>query len=164
MVLAVASVYIFKDATSIVPGCFNSEAWDFNGGKEWINEIEDEFIKLIDRPYIKRVSILGGEPLAAENLDTVLQLVNKIRMLFPDKIIWMYSGYVFEYIMYPVIEDDFFSHKKRKDIVSAIDVLVDGRFEEDKKDLSLQFRGSSNQRIINIKESLAKGEVVLWTP
>ena len=154
MVLAVASVYIFKDATSIVPGCFNSEAWDFNGGKEWTNEIEDEFLKLIDRPYIKRVSILGGEPL--ERPYPIFCLTNRIRSKYKNtKSIWLYSGYTWKEIMN--------SREMTKAILNA-DVLVDGRFEEDKKDLSLQFRGSNNQRIIDVKKSLVKGEVVLWTP
>ena len=76
--------------------CFNPETWDFNGGKEWIQEVEDKFIELASRPYIQRISILGGEPLADENLDGVLKLVNKFRLLFPDKTIWLYTGYTWE--------------------------------------------------------------------
>lgn len=74
--------------------CFNSETWDFNGGKEWTEEIIEKFIKLIDRPYIKRVSFLGGECLAEQNLDEVLSLVKEINRRFPDKIIWLYTGYI----------------------------------------------------------------------
>ena len=133
--------------------CFNPETWDFNGGKEWTQKTEEEFLKLIDRPYIKRVSLLGGEPLAVQNLEGVLNLVNQIRLLLPEKTIWLYTGYTWENIA---------CSSKRKEIVAKIDILVDGKFEEDKKDLSLQFRGSSNQRLIAVQESLEKGDVVLW--
>ena len=78
------------------PHCFNPETWDFNGGKEWTPEIEDKFIELASRPYIKRISLLGGECLADENLDGVLNLVNKIRLSFPNKSIWIYSGYTWK--------------------------------------------------------------------
>ena len=152
------------------PGCFNSKAWDFNGGKEWTYEIEEEFLKLIDRPYIKRISILGGEPLADENVSDVLGLVNKIRFLFPNKSIWLYSGYTWENIMYARMphpqhhtRKEFLYWNQRNEIISMVDILVDGRFEEEKKDLSLAFRGSSNQRIISVQESLQQKEIVLWT-
>ena len=144
-------------------GCFNQSTWDFNGGKEWTEETEKEFFKLIDRPYIKRVSILGGSPLAKENLDGVLNLVKQIRLLFPEKSIWLYTGYTWDYIFYDHINAvDVVGNEKRKEILKYCDVLIDGRFEEDKKDLSLRFRGSSNQRIIDVQKSLNKGEIVLW--
>lgn len=147
--------------------CFNSETWDFNGGKEWTPEIEEEFIKLVKRPYIKRISILGGEPLADENVSDVLKLVNKIRILFPTKSIWLYTGYTWESIFSPVVTDELNPERdmlilKRQSVVSICDVLVDGRFEEDKKDLSLRFKGSTNQRLINVVDSLKEGEIVLW--
>ena len=133
-------------------GCFNSNAWDFNGGKEWTKEVEEEFMKLIDRPYINRVSILGGEPLAAPY--QVYRLTERIRQRYGDrKNIWIYSGYTWDEIVS--------SCEKTKAIINA-NVLVDGRFEEDKKDLSLKFRGSSNQRLIDVKKSFEKGDVVLW--
>ena len=150
--------------------CFNKDTWDFAGGKEWTDEIEGEFLKLIDRPYIKRISILGGEPLADENVSDVLRLVNKIRFLFPNKSIWLFTGYTWEDIIYSRMPKpphhtgkEFLLWNQRNEIISMIDVLVDGRFEEDKKDLALAFRGSSNQRIINVKESLKQKEIVLWT-
>ena len=147
-------------------GCFNYETWEFDGGHEWTEDIEEKFFKLVDRPYVKRISILGGEALADKNLDGVLKLVNQIRSLFPEKAIWIYTGYQWEQIIYPIISADYDSKKalmdKRKEIVCMADVLVDGRFENDKKDLSLKFRGSTNQRIIDIKKSLDKGDVILW--
>ena len=153
-------------------GCFNPETWDFNGGKEWTDETEEKFLKLIDRPHIKRVSILGGEPLADKNLNGVLKLINKIRLLFPEKIIWLYTGYTVDIFEVPysdhteIITIPKTNNKHdliRADIISKCDIVVDGRFEEDKKDLSLKFRGSSNQRIIDVQQSLKKGEIVLWS-
>ena len=135
-------------------GCFNIETWDFNGGKEWTKEVENEFLDLIDRPYIKRVSVLGGEPLADENVDDVLKLLIEIKTNYPDKEIWLYTGYTIEDLTNKFVEYQYtpFAYDADKwltryEIISKCDVLVDGRFEEDKKDLSLKFRGSSNQCI-----------------
>lgn len=151
--------------------CFNSDTWDFNGGKEWTEEIKDKFIKLIDRPYIKRVSFLGGECLAEQNLDEVLKLVQEIRISFPDKTIWLYTGYEWNSLMskicQPTFPDKDFEriieiHKKRKEIISNVDVLVDGEYIDEQKDLSLKFRGSKNQSIIDVKQSLAQNKMVLY--
>lgn len=147
--------------------CFNPETWDFNGGKEWTPKTEDKLIELASKPYIKRLSILGGEPLADENLDDVLYLVNKISLLFPNKTIWIYSGYTWNQIMYPVITDDFNPKRdelinKRQDIIRQCDVLVDGRYIDSQRDITLKWRGSSNQRVINIKESLKQNKIILF--
>lgn len=151
--------------------CFNSDTWDFNGGKEWTEEIKDKFMKLIDRPYIKRVSFLGGECLADQNLDEVLKLVKQIRNSYPDKTIWLYTGFEWNSLMskicQPTFPDKDFEriieiHKKRKEIISNVDVLVDGEYIDEQKDLSLKFRGSKNQRVINVKQSLAQNKVILY--
>lgn len=144
-------------------GCFNQKTWDFDGGSEWTEQTKLGFFTLLDGYYIKRITIIGGEPLADENLDDILSLVKELRNKFPEKKIWLYTGYTWNHIMYPVIEDDFFNHKKRKEIVENVDVLVDGRFEEDKKDFRLQFRGSSNQCLIDVQKSLKSNEKILWT-
>ena len=166
--------------------CFNSETWDFNGGKEWTEKSKDKFMKLIDRPYIKRISFLGGECLAEQNLDEILSLVQEIRNSYPDKTIWLYTGY-HVFINYPeshrqhkvilstrpnastnIIYDDelFFKKKeedrKRSEIISNVDVLVDGEYIDEQKDLTLRFRGSKNQRVIDIKQSLAQNKMVLY--
>lgn len=152
------------------PGCFNKEAWEFGGGKEWTEETKDKFLGLIDRPYIKRVSILGGEPLASENLNDVLELIRDIKIKFPDKTIWIFSGYKWsdiingdQMIIENINADLYHDFILRKFILAIADVFVDGQFEEDKKDLSLEFRGSSNQRVIDVQKSLKEGEIVLWT-
>ena len=151
--------------------CFNSDTWDFNGGKEWTEEIKDKFMKLIDRPYIKRVSFLGGECLADQNLDEVLKLVKQIRNSYPDKTIWLYTGFEWNSLMskicQPTFPDKDFEriieiHKKRKEIISNVDVLVDGEYIDEQKDLSLKFRGSKNQRVIDVKQSPAQNKVILY--
>lgn len=160
--------------------CFNPETWDFSGGKEWTEEIKNKFFELIDRPYIKRISILGGEPLAEKNLDDVLDLVNKIRLSLPQKSIWLYTGYktvgikdglwilepniVTEKILEPdKLINGIDNLKKRSKIISKCDVLIDGQYIDSQRDITLSYRGSKNQRVINIQKSLQKGEIVLWT-
>lgn len=148
--------------------CFNSETWDFSGGKEWTTEIQLDFMDSIKRAYIKRVSILGGEPLANENLEGVLKLIKEIRSSTHNKNIWIYSGYTWEEIMYPIVTDDFKPEKfellhNRQKIVSMCDILVDGRYIDSQRDIMLKWRGSKNQRVVDIKKSLRNGEVILWT-
>lgn len=140
-------------------GCFNPETWDFNGGKEWSEEVEKKFLNLASRPWVKRISILGGEPLAYENVETVYKLVREIREKFPDKMIWIYTGFRFEDI--PIETTNSIQEYRYRAIANA-DVLVDGRFEANKKDLSLPFRGSTNQRLIDVQKSLQNGTVVLY--
>ena len=132
--------------------CFNPDTWDFNGGKEWTQDTEDKLIELASRPYIKRLSILGGEPLADENLDGVLHLVNRFRLSFPNKTIWLYSGYTWNQVINPVITDDFNPSRdelldKRKEIVKQCTVMVDGRYIDSQRDITLKWRGSLNQNI-----------------
>ena len=149
--------------------CFNKDTWDFNGGKEWTPEVEDKFIELASRPYIKRISLLGGECLAVENLDGVLNLVNKIRLLMPEKTIWIYSGFTWESIMWSRMphpphhsSEDFLHWNQRNEIVSKCDVLVDGRYIDSQRNIQLKYRGSENQRVIDIQESLKQNKVVLY--
>lgn len=147
--------------------CFNSDTWDFNGGKEWTEEIKDKFMELINRPYIKRVSFLGGECLAEQNLDEVLKLVQEIRISFPEKTIWLYTGFTWNQIMHPIVTDDFNTERdkileKRKKIVSSCNVLIDGKYIDEQKDLTKKWAGSSNQRVIDIQKSLAQNKIVLY--
>lgn len=149
--------------------CFNQDTWDFNGGKEWTEEVADKFKKLVDFPYVKRISILGGEPLASENVDGVQNLISGLRVLYPKgtKSIWLYTGFTWEQVMHPVVTDDFKPERDhilelRKDILLKCDVVVDGRYIDSQKDISLKWRGSKNQRVINVSESFKMGRVVLW--
>ncbi len=152
--------------------CFNSDTWDFNGGKEWTKEIKDKFMKLIDRSYIKRISFLGGECLAEQNLNEVLKLIQEIRISFPEKTIWLYTGFEWDQIMDIKVIQPIFSCKdlenkiqnilKRQEIIKQCDVLVDREYIDEQKDLSLKFRGSKNQRVIDVKQSLVQNKIVLY--
>lgn len=142
-----ASLFV-SGCTHGCPGCFNREAWDFNYGKEWTKEIEDKFINHLKNPNIMGVNILGGEPL--QQGEAMLKLLKRINQEV-KKPIWLWTGYVID----KEIHDD----KTRKFVIAnqilrECDVVVDGRFVESKKDLKLKYRGSSNQRVIDIKETL----------
>ncbi len=132
--------------------CFNQETWDFNGGKEFTTEEVGKIIELANKDYIAGLSVLGGEPLHNNNVDEVFHIVATFKEKFPNKDIWLWTGFKFE---------DAIKDSKRKFILRNIDVLIDGQFEEDKKDLTLKWRGSSNQRIIDCKKSLAENKIVL---
>lgn len=147
------------------PGCFNADIWDFNSGKEWTQEVEEKFLDLVGRDYIKRVSFLGGSPLCEENVFDVSQLIGKIRERYPDKEIWVYTGYTWETINTEISIDNLdksIVYASRMFVLNNINVLVDGQFLSNEKDISLAFRGSRNQRIIDVQESLKTGKVVLW--
>ncbi|MBE6153885.1 MAG: anaerobic ribonucleoside-triphosphate reductase activating protein [Firmicutes bacterium] len=137
-------------------GCFNAEAWDFNYGKDFNDETIDEIINALKPTYINGLSLLGGEPLDPKNQEGILKLLRKFNSEFPDKNVWCYSGYLYEYLL-----EQAKTNKTLKEILDYIDILVDGKFELDKKDITLLFRGSSNQRIINIKESLKNNKLIL---
>ena len=130
--------------------CFNPQSWDFSGGKEWDNKALEDFTKCLSEPFIERVSILGGEPLEKENIDTVTDIVKDCKNLHRGSLkIWLWTGYKFEDI-------------KDLEIMKYIDVLVDGEYIDSLRDTSLPFRGSSNQRLIDVKKSLKENKVVLY--
>ena len=145
--------------------CFNSETWDFNGGKEWTEKTKNKFMELIDRPYIKRVSFLGGEPLAERNLDEVLSLIKEIRISFPEKTIWLYTGYSYSEIFQgqsSCLSQEGLNNFKRREIIKQCNVLVDGEYIDEQKDLTLKWRGSKNQNCIDVKQSLAQNKIILY--
>lgn len=139
--------------------CFNPETWDFNYGKPFTEEVENYIISALSPQYIKGFTLLGGDPFEPENQVTLAPFLEKIRSVYPDKSIWCYTGYDYE--------KDLLTGKKGDPelvmrMLNSIDVLVDGRFVEELKDLNLRFRGSSNQRIICVPQSLGQDKVVLW--
>lgn len=146
--------------------CFNPDTWNFNGGKEWTEEAKNKFIKLIDRPYINRISVLGGEPLAEQNLDEILSLIKEIRISFPKKTIWLYTGYELSKIIKQEQHEkvsgipDVWS--KRWEIIKLCNIVVDGEYIDEQKDLTLKWRGSKNQHVIDVKQSLAQNKMVLY--
>ena len=138
-------------------GCFNQCAWDFNYGKKFTEKEEQQIIDYMNHDYISGLSLLGGEPLEPKNQEGLLPLVKKVKEKFPNKDIWCYTGFDFEK---DVVEKMAKNNETTRELLKYIDIIVDGKFEEDKKDLKLQFRGSSNQRILDVKESLKTGKVV----
>lgn len=177
--------------------CFNPETWEFTFGKEWTQEVKENFLKLIDKPYIKRISLLGGECLAKENLDDVLDLVTEInkqynipkyildlrtnndnifirnldefRLSTPNKSIWLYSGYKWEHIFdsrchyHPKTQEKLsIGRWRRQQIVSQCNVFIDGEYIDSQQDVSLKWKGSKNQNVIDIQKSLLQNEIVLY--
>lgn len=140
-------------------GCFNEMTWDFNYGVPYTKEVEDEIIESLKPEYIAGLTILGGEPMEIVNQKEIRPLIERIKKDVPRATIWIYSGYLWEELTDPANTR---CHGEDTDaILGMIDVLVDGEFVLDKKNLMLRFRGSENQRVIDVKESLAKGTVVL---
>ena len=132
-------------------GCFNGETWSFTDGREFTNEDLQYILNNIDKFNVKRdLSILGGEPLCPENVDGAVEVCKVFKQKYPHKKIYMWTGYVFE---------DF--NENQKQVFQYIDVLVDGKFEQSKKDLSLTMKGSTNQRVIDIKKTIENKELVL---
>ena len=134
-------------------GCFNQEAWDYNFGNEFNKEVTDKLINLLQRNYINGITFLGGEPLDPRNRLEVLNIINRIKEELPDKSIWCYTGYLYENIKNEAII---------KDIFNKIDVLVDGKFDISLFEYGLKFKGSKNQRIIDLKMTNLNNRVVLW--
>ena len=138
------------------PGCFNEVAWDFDYGEPFTEEVMDSIVEMLRPDYIRGLTLLGGEPFEPRNQGAVVELLRKVRKELPKKSIWAFSGYLFD--------KDILSGRLGDcgEYLSYLDVLVDGPFVEAKKNLSLRFRGSENQRLIDVPASLASGEVVLW--
>lgn len=140
------------------PNCFNEAAWDFNYGKPFTQEVINRILEYLKPDYIAGLTLLGGEPLERQNQLGLLPLLRKVRETYPDKNIWCFSGYLFD--------KDIMEHMLKiwpdtKELLSYIDVLVDGEFIEAQKDLSKRFKGSANQRTIDVKASLKNGQTVL---
>lgn len=152
--------------------CQNPKTWDKNFGHPFTEKTKQYIFNCLDKDYIDGITITGGDPLYENNLDEVLKLVQEIRISFPAKTIWLYTGFCWNDIMcsfaglqadYVVLDKkDIEAWEKRKKIISNVDILVDGEYIDEQKDLSLRFRGSKNQRVIDVKQSLAQNKVVLY--
>lgn len=139
--------------------CFNKEAWDFNYGKPFTQEVIDSIIDYLKPDYVEGLTLLGGEPFERTNQQGLLPLLKQVRSTYPDLSIWCFSGYDFEE---DIMGRMYKEWPETKEMLSYIDVLVDGRFMVELKDLRLKFKGSSNQRTIMVQDTLQSGELVLW--
>lgn len=140
-------------------GCFNEEAWDFNYGAEFTQVQKNQILNALKPDYIKGFSLLGGEPFEPKNQPVLSQLLPEIKKMYPGKDIWCYTGYDFQK---DLLSGRLCDKKITDRMLSCIDVLVDGKFIEEKKNLKLRFKGSENQRIIDVKKSLKENRIVLW--
>lgn len=139
-------------------GCFNEEAWDFDYGEPFTGEVLQKLIDAASFGAYRGLTFLGGEPLDPQNQADVLKTAKAFKEAYPDKDIWLFSGYTYEYIMKEMVG----KLPETEEILSLLDVLVDGPFIEEQKNLMLLFRGSENQRLINMPETLKAGEIVEW--
>lgn len=141
--------------------CFNAETWDFNFGKPFTREIEDKIIEELAPDYIDGFSLLGGEPFEPQNQKVLLPFLRRIKDKYPQKSVWCYTGYLFD----KELKSESRARCEYTDeMLSLIDVLVDGEFVQELYDISLQFKGSTNQRIIDVQKSIAKCQIVLYEP
>ena len=139
--------------------CFNQIAWDFDYGNPFTEEVEEEIISALTPYYIAGLTLLGGDPMEPENQRALLPFVRKVRARLPEKNIWCFTGYTYSD---GTLEEEAVRFSETKELISLFDVLVDGRFVEELKDIRLKFRGSSNQRVIDVQKSLQTGQVVLY--
>ena len=140
-------------------GCFNPETWDFAYGSPYTEETEQSVLDACAPDYIRGLSLLGGEPMEPEHQKALLSLLRKFKERYPDKSVWCYSGYDYERDM---LSGQLGDWSVTKEMLSLIDVLVDGEFHQEEKDLTLRFRGSANQRVIDVPRSLQYDQVLLW--
>ena len=140
-------------------GCFNEVAWDFHYGSPFTQETIDKILEMMKPGYIRGLTLLGGEPFEPQNQEPIVELLRQIKQKMPDKSIWAFSGYLFDR---DILSGRLGDWKITREYLSYLDVLVDGPFVEEKKNLSLRFRGSENQRIIDVPASLAQNKIVLW--
>lgn len=133
--------------------CHNPETWDFAGGKPFDNAARQELFEALDKPYIKGITFSGGHPLEPQNINTVNSLISDIKQQLPEKDIWLYTGF-------RLTDKNFIDQENHLfNVISLCDIVVDGAFEKDKKDLRLKWRGSTNQRVIDVKETIKQGKI-----
>ena len=140
-------------------GCFNAVAWDFDYGEPFTQDTIDTILAFLAPDYIRGLTLLGGEPFEPQNQTAIVELLRQVKSKYPQKSIWAFSGYLFDR---DILSGGLGPWNITREILSYLDVLVDGPFVEAKKNLSLRFRGSENQRLIDVPSSLEQGSVILW--
>lgn len=139
--------------------CFNAKTWSFTFGNEFTEQTENDILQYLSEDYIDGLSVLGGEPFEPDNQRDLVPFLKKVREAFPNKTIWCYTGNTLET---DLLKDGTVRCEATDEMLSLIDVLVDGEFIEEQKDISLRFRGSKNQRVLDLKNTLSSGKAVLW--
>ena len=144
--------------------CHNPQTWDFNSGRLFTESTMQELLELIGKPYIKGFTLSGGHPLDPRNADEVYRITNRVRQAYPSKSIWLYTGYTWEHIfeLAKFCKERNFETVSPLDIVKLCDVVVDGAYVDSLRDISLPWAGSTNQRVIDVKKSLAENKIILY--
>ena len=156
----VRTTLFVSGCTNRCEGCFQPETWDFGYGKEFTKETEDEILKSLEPYYVNGLTLLGGEPFEPKNQPTLVELLRRVRKEYPDKNVWCFTGFTLDGEL--TKEGAYPRTELTDEMLSLIDVLVDGRFVNSLKDISLRFRGSSNQRVIDLNETRRIGKIVLY--
>lgn len=144
--------------TNRCEGCFNKQTWDFNFGERYTKKTQDKIIELLKPDFVTGLTLLGGEPFEPKNQEELLKLTNRVKNELPQKNIWCYTGFTLERLLN---EEDYCHSPFTLELLDNIDVLVDGKFEEDKKNIRLKFRGSENQRLIDMNKTRSMGKIML---
>ena len=148
-------------------GCHNPETWNVNSGKPFDGEAKKELFEALDKPYIQGITFSGGHPLEPQNVETIHNLILEIKERLPDKDIWLYTGFTWDFIFHRAVTDDLNIERDRiidlqKKVVGLCDVIVDGSYIEEQRDLTLKWRGSRNQRVIDVKQTFKENKIVLY--
>lgn len=156
--VGVRTVLFVSGCTHHCKGCFQPETWNFDYGERYTKETEDEIIESLRPDYVDGITLLGGEPFEPENQRELVKLLRRIKKELPQKTVWSFSGYTYE----ELTGDSRAACEVTKEMLSMLDVLVDGEFVEAKRNISLRFRGSENQRLIDMNKTRKEGKIVLW--
>ena len=156
--VGVRTVLFVSGCTHHCKGCFQPETWNFDYGERYTKQTEDEIIESLRPDYVDGITLLGGEPFEPENQRELVKLLRRIKKELPQKTVWSFSGYTYE----ELAGDSRAVCEVTKEMLSMLDVLVDGEFVEAKRNISLRFRGSENQRLIDMNKTRKEGKIVLW--
>ncbi len=156
--IGVRVVLFVSGCTHHCKGCFQPETWNFDYGQDYTDDTESEIIEALCPDFIDGLTLLGGEPFEPQNQEVLVRLLRRIRRELPEKSVWAFSGYTFE----ELTGESRARCGVTDEMLSMVDVLVDGEFVEEKRNISLQFRGSENQRLIDVPKTLVRGEIVWW--
>ena len=157
--IGVRTTLFVSGCTNHCYNCFQPQTWDFHYGKPFTQETIDQILAMLAPGYIRGLTLLGGEPFEPQNQGPIVELLRQVKVKYPEKSIWAFSGYLFDRDILPGKLGD---PAITREYLGYLDVLVDGPFVEAKKDLALRFRGSSNQRLIDVPKTLKEGKIVLW--